>query len=393
MKQKMKDKDNRKNVQATAMAPMPKPKPNVSPEPVIQPTAAAEPEPVNIPEPLPIKKMPRRFKLWQKILGGVAIVALLIGGIAYAAGNSVAKPTAETAAPVVKTATGQTTWQMFSADYGQNRWFADGITEIQSATTQADAVKAATAWLDKVKTDANLLVGAAKFFLHENVDKSTLVDANGYATDAAIQLTERISLALATSNIKVADAPADGINSATTADGTVVQADSAGISGDRKAIQITDKDGQSIWIMGRCGNPVTASNVGLPTGVTDNPTPSNPSTPSNPTNDLTPKSSNPADYPYPRGDDGTTDSGTGVKPPVELVTTPAETTPPAVEVTTPGGGGVVDTPTADPGSESGVTAPDVEQPATSTPVNIPVEPGANSGTNTQNNTTVDNPFL
>lgn len=317
-------------------------------------------------------KKPRR-KPWLKVLATTAVVAVVLGGVALAV-NSLKPAEIPATEPVVTTSTGQVTWKMVNGDYTGNRWFADGIAEIQSAVTQADAVKAATVWLDRVKTDANLLVGAAKFFLGETIDKASLVDANGYATDLAIQTTERIGLALATSNIKVADAPENGINSGTTANGTVVQADSAGITGDRKAIQITDKNGQSIWIMARCGNPVTTRDVGLGKGGTDNPTPPNP-----PTEDLTPKSSNPLDYPYPRGDDGTTDSGTGIKPPVSEVTTPAETTPPAVEVTTPGGGGVIDTPTVEPGGETGVTAPEVEEPPAETPVDIPVEPGADPG--------------
>lgn len=70
---------------------------------------------------------------------------------------------------------------------------------------------------------------------------------------------------------------------------------------------------------------------------------------------LEPKSSNPADYKQP-GDGQERDSGTGTRP-KSTVTTPAETTPPEVVTKVVGGGGVVDTPTNPPGSESGVTAP------------------------------------
>ncbi|MFZ1301420.1 MAG: hypothetical protein WAQ27_02465 [Candidatus Microsaccharimonas sp.] len=70
--------------------------------------------------------------------------------------------------------------------------------------------------------------------------------------------------------------------------------------------------------------------------------------------DCAPKSSDPRYWTYPVD-----------KPLVPLVTTPAETTPPAVVTEQTGGGGVVDTPTNTPESETGVTAPDVEAPAPS----------------------------
>jgi len=79
---------------------------------------------------------------------------------------------------------------------------------------------------------------------------------------------------------------------------------------------------------------------------------------------LKPKSSNPADYKQP-GDGNERDSGTGTRPPSK-VTTPAEATPPVVVTEKPGGGGVVDTPTNPPASESGVVAPGA----------TPVAPGA-----------------
>ncbi len=75
---------------------------------------------------------------------------------------------------------------------------------------------------------------------------------------------------------------------------------------------------------------------------------------------LKPKSSNPADYKQP-GDGNERDSGTGTRPPSK-VTTPAEATPPAVVTEKPGGGGVIDTPTNPPASESGVTAPGATEP-------------------------------
>jgi hypothetical protein len=84
---------------------------------------------------------------------------------------------------------------------------------------------------------------------------------------------------------------------------------------------------------------------------------------------VTPKSSDPKDYTYPSG-----------KPKVPTVTTPAEDKPPAVQTVKTGGGGVIDTPTNTPGSESGVTAPGAT-PAPTTPTPKPTnEGGSNNGT-------------
>lgn len=79
----------------------------------------------------------------------------------------------------------------------------------------------------------------------------------------------------------------------------------------------------------------------------------------------TPKSHDPKDYVYP------TDK------PKATVTTPAETTPPKVETTKPGGGGVVDTPTNKPGSETGTTSPGADPAPTTTSTPPPNEGGDN----------------
>lgn len=82
---------------------------------------------------------------------------------------------------------------------------------------------------------------------------------------------------------------------------------------------------------------------------------------------VTPKSKDPKDYTYPPG-----------KPPVPKVTTPAKDKPPVVDTQKTGGGGVVDTPTNTPGSESGVTAPGAT-PAPTTPTPKPSNEGGSNG--------------
>jgi len=67
------------------------------------------------------------------------------------------------------------------------------------------------------------------------------------------------------------------------------------------------------------------------------------------------------------------------KPSLPRVTTPPEKSPPAVETTRVGGGGVIDNPTNSPSSESGVTAPSAS-PAPTTPRPTPSnEGGSNNG--------------
>jgi hypothetical protein len=81
---------------------------------------------------------------------------------------------------------------------------------------------------------------------------------------------------------------------------------------------------------------------------------------------LTPKSSDPKDYVYP-----------DAKKPVS-VGEPGTDKAPAVETEQEGGGGVVDTPTNDPGSETGVQAPGTNT-GTTDPTNPPTNQGGDNG--------------
>lgn len=261
-----------------------------------------------------------------------------------------------TITPVVN----HTTWQMIESDHSNYRWISDGIVEIKNAKTDEEAAGAVDVWLDKVKRDPNLLIGATKYLLKIDVDKTTLVTSDGWATDKAVQLVTQLQLLLGSSRMTPSNAPANGYNSGVE-NNTVVGASKAGINGDVKSIKITLPDGSVVWIMWRCGNIVITVIPSVPPGKTDNV--------------LTPKSSNPKDYKQP-GDDSTKDSGTGTKPKVPVVTTPAESTPPTVITSQTGSSGVVDTPTNKPSSETGVTAPGATPPVSTTPVPSP-EPGVN----------------
>ena len=77
------------------------------------------------------------------------------------------------------------------------------------------------------------------------------------------------------------------------------------------------------------------------------------------TTTLQPKSDDPTDYKQP-GDDDETDSGTGIKPVVPIVTEPADENPPIVAVIIEWASGLIDSITDQPGSETGGSAPGVE---------------------------------
>ena len=101
-----------------------------------------------------------------------------------------------------------------------------------------------------------------------------------------------------------------------------------------------------------------------PPPCTSNCTP--PCPPNNMTPSCAPKGGDKKDYEYPEG-----------KPPV-TETRPADQAPPVVDTNVGGGGGVVDTPANNPGSETGVTAPDAE-PAPTTPTPLPSNEGGDNG--------------
>ncbi|MBA3758132.1 hypothetical protein H0X10_00675, partial [Candidatus Saccharibacteria bacterium] len=166
------------------------------------------------------------------------------------------------------------TWIIVQVDHeDSNRWFADGVQEIEEASTPEEAREAARTWLSLVRRDPQLLKGAASYFLAgRQVDASTLVDGECASEDAE-SLTAEIELAIAQAKVTPEEAPVDGTNSGTDAEGDVTSANQAGITGDRAAIKVVLKDGTTVWIMSRCGNPVVQGPAPVPPGPTDNPPP------------------------------------------------------------------------------------------------------------------------
>lgn len=175
-------------------------------------------------------------------------------------------PKEMTTAPTV---TPNSSWAMQAGDYRNNRWFSDGINQIRTAKNDQQASDALAIWLDRVKRDPNLLVGAAKFFLDRDVKKESLVK-DGWATDSAVQLVTEIELQTSKSNVLVQDAPANGYNTGVE-NSTVVASSNEGVSGNRKAIKVETPDKKTIFVMARCGNIVAPDKPRVSTGKTDNP--------------------------------------------------------------------------------------------------------------------------
>lgn len=168
------------------------------------------------------------------------------------------------------------TWQIVQVDPGENnRLMADGLESIKTAETEEDARNAAFEWVAIVKTDSDLLAGAAKGILEVDVTSAELQDAEGLcATPRAKELATALEAKLGMSTIVPSEAPANGINTGTDESGAVVSADSMGIGGDRKSIEITTMEGDKYHILGRCSNIVFVHDqppVLIPMGPTDNP--------------------------------------------------------------------------------------------------------------------------
>ena len=161
-------------------------------------------------------------------------------------------------------------WVIEEADNTNNRWFLEGIASIKDATTNEEATAAAYDWQEKVRTDPDLLAGAAKVFLQRDVDRNSLVNSEGCATEAAVDLDMEIGIALATAKVTPDDVDPNAFNTGVQ-DGIVIGDASGGIGGDLSAVQVTLSDGRVIWIMARCGNLATQGPPPLPPGITDNP--------------------------------------------------------------------------------------------------------------------------
>lgn len=217
------------------------------------------------------------------VISGILTIVLLAGAI-ISGGVDVNGSDAQTTIPKPSPTDSATpdpeecaaSWKMETSDYARNRWFSEGIAEIKTAKTPKEAAAAAKVWLDLVREDPNLLAGAAKYFLNQEVDKATLTDNDGCASDEAIDIAIALDLRIANAKSIIPEqAPSNGYNSGVN-DGNVIGDATPGIGGDRTAIKIILEDGTVIWIIARCGNIATLGPPPVPPGTTDNPPKDNP---------------------------------------------------------------------------------------------------------------------
>jgi len=319
----------------------------------------------------------------------IIIVAMIIAGIAFLAPKVDTKAqdssTKEVAMQTVDTSDPNGEWAQLGIDHANNRFVASGI----DANTPNEAIAKK---LFVAKHDISSLM---VYTLQEGlitpeqaaIPDFYLTEDKKYLNDEGKAIWNKLDGRLSGAKNYFADKPSGNVNTST--DGNNIYAGNPEeITGDTKTLVSEQPNGTKTETLTRCGNPVFAGSPGLPIGQTDNP-PSggNGGPPVTPPGD-TPKSSNIEDYQRP-GTDDTTDSGTGVKSPVDTVTTPAESTPPVVEETATGGGGATDNASNDIGSETGVAAPDTAETVTTPPP--AAEPGVNPGSGS-NTTDPGNPF-
>ena len=192
---------------------------------------------------------------WLGVVIGILVLIAIVGGVSWwllSARNTAGG--VEGASPSPTTA--KKTWRMGNTADGP--WVSGGIDRIKNAKNRKEAEKAAQVWVNLIKRDPNLLIGAYAYLIPKgkSVKASALVDKKGWATVKAVQLVTEIRIALGRSRITPSLAPSNGVNSG-VAGGRVVAAATGGISGDRRAILIVLPSGKKVWVMSRCGNPVT----------------------------------------------------------------------------------------------------------------------------------------
>jgi hypothetical protein len=168
-------------------------------------------------------------------------------------------------------------YQQVAVKHDLGRVDSDFATKYAVVTANTNNLSDAqkTLLLDESGKDAQVLASWTHAFgLFEDPSKWPTLVAGNCLSPEGQKLHDQFEGALKASGTKVEEgvAPTNGYNSGIV-NGTYGVDASQGVSGDRKAIQITLKDGTVIWIMVRCANPVYPGKPNLPTVPTDNPPP------------------------------------------------------------------------------------------------------------------------
>lgn len=321
----------------------------------------------------------------------LALVAIVIAGmwLAIGSGNGNAKPADEPTETSSSEPADEPTDETCPARFVQKDITDKKLARFIKGGIDAKTAKESTKkLLAAVGHDASTLRFYAELFnIKDLPPKAEMLNADGTClSEAGRQVHHDLTVVMNASGQKFGEAPAGAWNTGVDQNGNPVVDSQPGIRGNRKAVVYTLPDGTKVIIMVRCGNPALPKKPDLPDGDTDNPEckyncnpppKCPPGQVGTPPNCLTPKSDDPDDYVYPDG-----------KPPVGNPG-PADNTPPDVDTDQDGGGGVKDTPTNPPGSETGGNAPGADPPRDNPP-SQPPEGGDGSGNN-DNDGTVDEP--
>lgn len=319
--------------------------------------------------------------VWKWVILGIAVLAVLALVALFSLSR---KATYQNDNPTetVSDTPACSTWMMEAAPFEtkDNKLYVEGLKVIQDAQLgkSSENNEKALEALQMYRNKKIYLLDIAKSELSPDawakVDPNAISDTGSCANEATNKLYQDVIFEVMHSDVSIENLPSPSTwyNSGLEK-GKIVVDGQKGITGNVKAIVVRHRDGRVTAYLARCGNPVHKDQKGHEKGDTDEhhhhltPPPPPPNH----------KSSNPNDYQRP-GTDNTTDSGHGTKPKVSE-THPADANPPIVSTAKVGGGGVVDTPTKKPGSETGVTAPAAKPAPTTPPAPKPNEGGTNNG--------------
>jgi len=319
--------------------------------------------------------------VWKWVILGIAVLAVLALVALFSSSRKVTIQN-DNSTETVSDTPACSTWMMEAAPFEtkDNKLYVEGLKVIQDAQLgkSSENNEKALEALQMYRNKKIYLLDMAQSELSPEawakVNPNDISDTGSCANEKTVGLYQDVIFEVMHSQTSIENLPSPNTwyNSGLSK-GKIVVDGQRGITGNVKALVIRHRDGRITAYLARCGNPVHKDQKGHDKGDTDehhhHPTPPPP-----PPNS---KSSNPNDYQRP-GTDNTTDSGHGTKPKVSE-THPADANPPIVSTAKVGGGGVVDTPTNHPGSETGVTAPKAKPAPITPPAPKPNEGGTNNG--------------
>ncbi len=224
----------------------------------------------------------RRERIRNKALAVAGVILVGLAAVTLIAPES---DESDSAAIAAAEAEGNcpNSWEVVQLSNDNSRVIGGGVSSIGDADTNDEARAASLDWFNLIKHDPEALAGNANTF-NAAMGRSTsykadeLYDGTCFTApgeQAATELKSAIGLA----HIAPAEAPRNGFNTGVDANGNIVVAAHAGITGNRKAVEMTLPTGKKIWVMERCGNVVTVGDKPpVPEGPTDEPDKPKPTT-------------------------------------------------------------------------------------------------------------------